>query len=177
MIRFKNKLSLLSFFLLMSTFVWAQTPMKTYTGGHQFTISLPEYMKRTVGLNSAASIQFKDVVKDVYGFVIEDTKEELALAEMFYPTASAFYQDFIKDFLTDQDKRKVSKEKVTAKGMINFVESDLTYFDKEAKVEIYYLVGIVETKNSFYKVLSFCAASEKDKFKSDFQQILYSLTD
>lgn len=177
MTHFRNSLCLLFFLFLTSNLLLAQAPLKTYTGGHQFTIGLPEYMKRTVGINSAASIQYKDVVKDVYGFVIEDTKEELALAEMFYPSASAFYQDFIKDFLTDQDKRKVSKEKVTTKGTINFVESDLTYFDKEAKVEIYYLVGIVETKNSFYKVLSFCAASEKDKFKSDFQQILYSLTD
>jgi hypothetical protein len=39
-------------------------------------------MNKTLGLNSAADIQYKSVVKDVYGFVIYDTKEDLALVDM-----------------------------------------------------------------------------------------------
>jgi hypothetical protein len=39
------------------------------------------------------------------------------------------------------------------------------------------LVGIVETKTAYYKVLSWAAAENKDKFKADFQKILYSLKD
>jgi hypothetical protein len=57
------------------------------------------------------------------------------------------------------------------------VEAEVTYFDKEAEIEIYYLVGVVETKKSFYKVLSWSGADKKNTFKSDFQKILYSLRD
>jgi hypothetical protein len=39
------------------------------------------------------------------------------------------------------------------------------------------LVGVVETKTAYYKVLSWAVAENKDKFKADFQKILYSLKD
>ena len=134
-------------------------------------------MSRTVGINSSATIQYKNAVKDVYGFVIVDSKDEMALAELKYSSINEFYDDFIKDFLVDEEKRKISKPIYTTKGDINFVECDASYFDKDAKAEIYYAVGIVETKTSYYKVLSWALADNKDKFKADFQSIIYSVKD
>lgn len=163
--------------VLTTTFVSAQTEFKPYKAGHTFDISLPEYMSRTVGFNTSSAIEYKSTVKDVYGFVIFDTKEELALVDMKFSSANEFYEDFIKDFLKDEEKRNVSKPQSQKKGDINIVESDVTYYDKEAEIEIYYLVGIVETKTAYYKVLSWAAAENKDKFKADFQKILYSVKD
>ena len=156
---------------------FGQTAMKPYKAGHVFNISLPEYMSETKGINSAAAIQYKSVVKDVYGMVIFDTKHELALADMHYSSINEFFEDFIVDFLKEEEKRTVSKPKTTKKGDVTFMETDVTYYDKDAEAEIYYLVGIVETKNSFYKVISWSAKETKDKFKPDFQKILYSITD
>ncbi len=164
-------------FLLLTNMAFAQAPLKEYKAGHSFNISFPEYMTRTMGLNSASAIQYKSVVKDVYGFVIFDTKEELQLVDMKFSSISEFYENFISDFLTDEENRKVSKPKAKSKGGINFIESDFTYYDKDAEAEIYYLVGIVETPKSYYKVLSWSTADNKSKFKSDFQNILYSLRD
>ncbi|MFA7380034.1 MAG: hypothetical protein WC150_06195 [Bacteroidia bacterium] len=163
--------------VLITTTTFAQTELKQYRAGHSFDISLPDYMSKTIGLNSSSAIQYKSAVKDVYGFVIFDTKEELGLAEMKYSSVNEFYDEFIKDFLKDEEKRKVSKPQYQKKGEISFVESDVTYYDKDAKIEIYYLVGIVETKTAYYKVLSWAAAENKDKFKADFQKILYSIKD
>ncbi|MFN8336771.1 MAG: hypothetical protein U0U09_16695 [Cyclobacteriaceae bacterium] len=154
----------------------AQT-MKEYKGGHVFTINLPDYMIRTVGLNDVASIQYKSDDKDVAGFVIYDTKEELALAEVTFASVREFYDGFIADFLTDQENRQVSEPVSQTKAGINFIEADATYYDKELETEIYYHVGVVETKKSFYKVLAWSAADKKDQFKADFQKILYSLKD
>jgi hypothetical protein len=44
------------------------------------------------------------------------------------------------------------------------VEYDVTYYDEELKIEVYYLVGIVETKSHFYKVLSWTNFN-KEEFK------------
>lgn len=174
----KKTVALFTITLVLTTSsLFAQTPLKEYKAGHVFYISLPDYMSKTVGLNSSSIIQYKSAVKDVYGFVIEDNKEELALADLNYVSLAEFYEDFIKDFVVDQDKRAVSKPIYKKVGTTNFVESDVTYYDKEATIEIYYLVGIVETKDAFYKVLSWSSAENKDKFKADFQKILYSLKD
>lgn len=163
--------------VLITTTTFAQTELKQYKAGHSFDIGLPEYMNKTLGLNSASAIQYNSTVKDVYGFVIFDTKEDLALIEIKYSSINEFYEDFIKDFLKDEEKRKVSKPQSKKTEEINFIESDVTYYDKDAKTEIYYLVGVVETKTAYYKVLSWATAENKNKFKADFQKILYSLKD
>lgn len=163
--------------VLMTMTSFAQTELKQYKAGHTFEIGLPEYLSKTIGINGSSAIEYQNIVKEVYGFVIFDTKEDLDLADMKFSSINEFYDDFIKDFLTDEEKRKVSKPQFQKKGEINFIESDVTYYDKEAKAEIYYLVGVVETKTSYYKVMSWTGAEDKDKFKADFQKILYSLKD
>lgn len=155
----------------------AQTALKEYKVGHVVNISLPDYMSKTMGLNGASLIQYKNTIKDVYGFVIEDTKEELALVEMNYSSINEFCEDFAKDFLKDEKKKNFSYPEYKKIGDINFAEFDASYYDKEAKGEIYYLVGIVETKTSYYKVISYTGLENKNKFKADFQKILYSLSD
>lgn len=163
--------------VLLTITTFAQTTLKEYKAGHSFNVSLPDYMSKTSGLNGSSAIQYKSTVKDVYGFVISDTKEDLSLVEMNYSSANEFYEDFIKDFVKDEEKRKVSTSQSQKRGNINFVESDVTYYDKDAQIEIYYLIGVVETKTAYYKVLSWCASENKDKFKADFQKILYSIKD
>lgn len=163
--------------VLMSTTTNAQISLKEYKAGHSFNVSLPDYMSKTGGINDASAIQYKSVVKDVYGFIIFDTKEDLALVEMKFSSINEFYENFINDFLKDQEKRIISEPLSQKKGEIKFIECDATYYDKDIDSNIYYLVGIVETKTSFYKVISWSSEENKDKFKSDFQKILYSLRD
>ncbi len=174
----KRIIAILSLILVLTTSnLFAQTNLKEYKVGHVVSVSLPDYMSRTVDVNNSSIIQYKSTVKDVYGFIIEDNKEELALAEINYSSINEFCEDFAKDFLKDEKKRTFTYPEYQKKGDINFAEYDATYYDKEAKAEIYYLVGIVETKTSYYKVLSYTSKENKDKFKADFQSILYSLKD
>lgn len=174
-----KKIVIISILILiaLSNLSISQSTLKEYKAGHSFKISLPDYMSKTSGLNSSSAIQYKNVVKDVYGFVISDTKEDLALVEMKFSSINEFYDNFIVSFLKDEEKRIIAEPKLSKKNDINFLEVDVSYYDKEAKVEIYYLIGIVETKTAFYKVLSWSTLENKDKFKSDFQKILYSLKD
>lgn len=169
--------SLLVTLLAQTPTLFAQTTPTEYKIGHVVSISLPDYMSRTMGLNSSSILQYKNNIKDVYGFVIEDNKEELVLVDLKYSSINEFCEEFAKDFLKDEKKKTFSYPEFQKKGDINFAEFDATYYDKEAKIEIYYLVGIVETKTSYYKVLSYTSKANKDKFKADFQSILYSIKD
>ncbi len=173
----RNSLGILILLVTLAFQSYAQPVMKEQKVGHLFYVSLPDYMSRTVGLNDASVYQYKSVVKDVYGFIIEDNKEELALAELKYASINEFFEDFIKDFLKDEDQRKISSAKYQKKVDISFAECDASYYDKDAKMEIYYLAGVVETKSSYYKVISWSSGENKDKFKVDFQKILYSFRD
>jgi len=156
---------------------FAQTSMKEYKAGHIFYVSLPDYMTKTTGMNDVATIQFKNTLKDVAGFIIEDNKEDLVLSEMVFSSIDDFYDNFIKDFLSDQKKREISEPKSQTIGDVKFMECDASYYDKESKMEIYYFVGIAETKDTFYKLICFGSSENKDKFKPDFQKILFSIRD
>ena len=161
----------------MGSSIIAQTSLKEFKAGGVFYVSVPEYMSKTVGLNTSASVQFKNTVKDVYSFVIVDNKEELTLAELNYGSINEFFEDFVKDFLEGEKKREISKPVYQKKNDLNFAECDASYYDEELKGEIYYHVGVVETKTAYYKVLSWVLAENKEKYKADFQSILYSLKD
>jgi predicted lysophospholipase L1 biosynthesis ABC-type transport system permease subunit len=100
----KKYLYLLAFIVLAGNKMNAQTNMKELKVGHEFFVSLPDYMIKTSGLNSSSAVQFKSEVKDVYGFIIEDNKEEMALVDIVYTSIGEFYEDFIKDFLLDEKK-------------------------------------------------------------------------
>ena len=163
--------------VLMTTTTFAQTAVKEYKAGHVFCVNLPEYMTKTTGMNAAAGIQFKNEIKDIAGFIIEDNKEELAIAGMSFSSIDDFYQNFIKDFLNDKPNKKFAKPVMQTIGKTNFINCDVSYFDEESKVEIYYFVGIAETKDAFYKVLCFGSMDSKAKFKADFQKILNSIRD
>ena len=161
--------------LLFSILTVGQTKFNLQKAGNIFDITIPDYMIRTVGLNDVATVQYKNSVKDIYTIVIEDSKEELKIADIFYSSLQEFQEEFEKDFIKDEKNRTSSKPLFTSKNNINFVEYDVSYYDEELKIEVYYLVGIVETKSHFYKVLSWTNLSNKETFKTDFQKILYSL--
>ncbi|CAM3641043.1 hypothetical protein [Flavobacterium chungbukense] len=172
----KKIITLLLITLLSATAV-AQTKMKPYKAGHVFDISLPDYMNKTVGLNEDSAIEYESEVKELYGFVIYDLKEDLKLVELNFNSAKEFYDGFMKDFLKEDEKKSISDPVSKKINDITVIETDVHTFDKEANMEIYYLIGVVETKKAFYKVLSWSAKENKDKFKGDFQKILYSIKD
>lgn len=172
-----KRTTLIAVTILFTSLCYGQTVFKEYKVGRPFNISLPDYMSKTVGLNDAAIIQYQSNVKDVYGFVIVDNKEELKVAELYYSSITDFYDYFIKSFGASEKSRTVSKPVTATKGKINFLEAEVTLFNTEANIEIYYLVGIVETEHAFYKIISWSSVHEKDKFRDDFQKIIYSLND
>ncbi|MDG2433037.1 hypothetical protein [Flavobacterium sp.] len=161
--------------LSFTVLTMGQTKFNQQKAGNVFDIDIPDYMTRTVGLNDVATVQYKNSVKDIYTIVIEDSKEELAIADIFYASLKEFQEEFEKDFIKDEKKRTSSTPIFTTKNNINYVEYDVSYYDEELQIEVYYLIGIVETKSHFYKVLSWTNLANKDKFKADFQKILYSV--
>lgn len=174
----RTKSLIFSAILVLSVLsAYSQTVLKNYKIGHSFNISVPDYMSRTIGLNESAAVQYKNEVKEVYSFVIEDNKEELVLGDLIFSSVTEFYETFVKDFAKDEKERELSKAKTSKKGNINFIEADLTYFDAESNVRIYYFIGVAETQTSYYKVISWTDAESKDKFKEDFRKILYSIND
>ena len=173
----KRANTLLIALLLIFAGTIAQTTFKEQKVGHIFYVSLPDYMTKTTGQNDDAVIQFKNTIKDIAGFIIEDNKEEMLLADLKFSSVDEYYQNFIKDFLLKEKKRTISEPSTKTIGDIKFITCDASYYDKDVKSEIYYFIGLAETKDSFYKLLCYGGMECKEKYKADFEKILYSIKD
>lgn len=174
----KKRIAILtSIVILIALPIFAQTKFKEMKVGHTFNISLPEYLNKSIGVNAASAIEYKSVVKGVVGLVICESKEDFELAEMKFASIHEFSEFALKDYLKDERNKTVSEPTIQKKGDNTFLEYDTSYFDQDAEIQIYCLVGIVETKKAYYQVITYVANDEKDKYKSDFQKILYSIND
>lgn len=162
---------------LASPQIFAQQANNEIKIGHLFYISMPQNMERTIGLNSAASFQFMSKDNEVAGFVIEDSKADLKLAETTFATLKDFYSFFEKDFLTGLEKRTLSTPIEYKKNGKNYLEFDASFFDKGLNSEISYYVCLIESKDYYYKVLCWSAADKKENFKPDFKNIALSIRD
>ncbi len=149
---------------------------KDYTGGHLFNISLPYYMSKTSGINSYSAIEYKSIENNLFGTVISETKENLTLSGETYPSINDFCKTLVDDFFGKEEK-EASTPVYFEKESVNFMETDVSYYDKERKQKFYYFIGVAETKSAFYTFISWVPVERKNTFKPDFQQILYSIKD
>ncbi|CAM4112921.1 hypothetical protein FLAN108750_10905 [Flavobacterium antarcticum] len=170
----KTLLFSIFFTVVFSSNGFTQENTKELQFGIPFSITVPSYMNRTTGLNGDAAIHFKNAVKDVYGIIIEDNKEELELSEYYYSSLKEFTESFRSDFLTDEPTKKFSTFTLKTIGDLNFSEFDASYTSAEDGTEIYYWVGLVESKKAFYKILLWTTANKKDVYKEEFRKIFYS---
>jgi hypothetical protein len=155
----------------------AQTKFNTQKIGHVINFSVPEYMTRTTGISDDAFLQYKSVPKDVYTYLIEDSKVELAIVELTFPTTRDFYDFVVKDFLKDEEKLKVGTPiEMTVDG-VKYVQCDFSYYDKQAEGEIFYCLTIAELEGYFYQIYSYTAASNTDAIKADMRKMATTLKD
>jgi hypothetical protein len=171
----KNYLTIILLLILCKA-TSAQALMDKYKV-EDFTVSLPDYMSKTGGINNDAAIQFRNMVRDVSGYVIKEGKSVKLFDDPANHDINQVYDQFIKDFLIDKKERKISSVSVSTNGEVKFVNTDLTFLDDETMIYYYYFIGIAETKNSFYKVICTSTLDTRNLFKSDFQKIFYSIKD
>ncbi|WP_157495120.1 hypothetical protein [Flavobacterium sp. KJJ] len=146
-----------------------------YKTGHSFNVILPAYLSKTAEMNSSSGIEFKSEKDDVHGYVFFENKKNKNIRKSF--SANEYYELFIKDFMIEQQQRKVSKQQFLKKGEINFIESEMTFFDKAKKKKMYYFIGIAETDKAFYQFISWTPEDKKVKIKTDFENIFFSIKD
>ena len=172
---FKNILIAASFIPMTISSLFAQTTFNSVKTGHTVSFSVPDYMSRTTGINDVSFLQFKSIPKDVYTFMIEDSKVELDIVEMKFSTVMDFYEFFIKDFLISEKKRKVNTPVSFKKDNVNYVQTELTYYDKDSKFDIYYNITIAETAGYFYQILSYTSEENSINVKADLTALGSSL--
>lgn len=167
----KSIFSSIIIFLIYIT-INAQTKFEAYKVGHEFSVSVPEYMTKTKELNSNASIQFMNALKEAYTIVLDESKDDHKLAGIKF-NIDDYYDDLMTNFvkgLTNVDIGEPMKFK--EKG---FNYKQVQMYATSDKVNISYLITCIETEKYFYRIICWTVKENKSKLINDFIKISTSL--
>mgnify|MGYP003123999896 CR=1 FL=1 len=169
------RLLILSILILTTSIQAYSQKFTTKKGGHSYTLDVPNYMTKTYDLNDAATLEYKNSLKEAYLIVIPDSKDELKASGSTFIDTKDFLSYFIKDYQIEAERRTIT-DIATFKSNKNPHSQVEMNFGIDNN-DFFMLITIVETKTHFYKILSWTLLEYKDKFREDYLKISKSLKD
>lgn len=140
--------------------------------GHVFSVSVPDYLQETRGLNDAASFQYQNEVKQAYTMVIDDAKSGLQSLGISFASPEEYYHSIESFYLAEGDDVTQALQNMSVNGQKAVQISFVRHFDQ---VDLAYLITIVETPNYFYQIVSWTSVENSNALMPDFKKIAQSL--
>lgn len=142
-----------------------KTVFKEVTINNRYTISVPEYLQPCNDLHKDASLQYQNVEKDIYAIVIDEKKSTMADYNLDYDIDLYFNSIASQPFLDNIKNGKVSppgRQQINGnKALIADVTGQI------AETNVFYKMCIIETRFTFYQILIWTRADNKEKFEPD----------
>lgn len=144
----------------------AQTQFVRHTGGHSFSMEIPDYFEKRYDLNDAAYLQYGSTEKESYIIVIPEEKAALEYFEIEIPDAESYLESFASNYKLEAIKREISsvaKEKI---GDLNFAQAKLSWEEDGYTFEM--LMTAVESPTYFYNILCWTSKNFAAEVWDDF---------
>ncbi|WP_157558735.1 hypothetical protein [Microscilla marina] len=145
----------------------------------KYSIQIPKYMKRSIGLNQYASLQYQNTTKGMYVIVIdEDTTAKKILSKAMELSGGSVLSYYRKQKMEQlgQDL-KISKKHDGKLIKINGLEAETVNIDastKEIETDVAYFFTFIEGKKSLYMLMGWTMASQRKKYQGTFGQVAKS---
>lgn len=148
-----------------------------------YKIDIPSYMDKGLQLNEDASLQYQNLLLEVYTVVIDEPKQDYydALDGGWYDEYSRDlkgYTDIARENLMSQNDVDVTfsseMKSITVNGMPAFM---MDYTAEFEGMEIFYLSTIIEGEDHFYQVMSWTANRNKEDYRLDFEKMVNSFAE
>jgi CRISPR/Cas system-associated protein Csx1 len=175
-----KKTVFVGYLCLLSSNTYSQTNFIEKKAGRTIFLSIPDYLKATKSLNSAATMQFLNNEKEAYVIVIEDSKTDLEEHGFKYDSLLNFRGSMIENLISDNKKPIQSTLKSYQIDGREFIQNDLkvTLNDTNGtQTEICYLLTYVESSTNYYQILCWTLSQNYNDLRNDFKQIALSLRD
>ncbi len=139
---------------------------------NKYSIQLPEYMQPATELHTDASLQYKNEEKDIYTIVIDESKKEMRNYDLHYNLDSYFTaiasQTFIEFIEHGKISTPITKQINGSAAMVAEITGDIN------QNPVYYKLAVIETDSSFYQILTWTNANNKQTYTHDIDQTIDS---
>jgi hypothetical protein len=153
--------------------------LQTVTVKGKYTIELPSNFKETSDLNKAASLQYQNVVKDIYAIVIDEPKEALGYA-LEQNSLYDMYPNDLKGYsklITDGMEASISIKKMPdfEDTTINGLKARILSFEGlSSGHQVYWKLAFVEGNNTYYQIMVWTSAASRQKYEKEMTAIINS---
>jgi hypothetical protein len=139
---------------------------------NRFSISVPEYMQPCADLHKDASLQYQNTELDIYAMVIEEKKATMENYNLDYDIDTYFKNIASQAFIENIKNGKVSPAGRQTINGNKALTSEIT--GNIDGTDVYYKLAIVESKFSFYQILTWTRADRKEKYNADMTKFIES---
>lgn len=164
-------------FFLVTVLVISSCNHKTVftevTINNRYSISVPDYLQPCKDLHKDASMQYQNAEKGIYALVIDEKKKTMQDYDINYDIDAYFNNIAKQGFIESIKNGKIS---VPGRQEINGNKALIAEVTgKVEQTDVYYKLAIIETPYTFYQILSWTSAENKEKFEPDMVKMIESL--
>jgi len=171
------KLKFIAASLTLFLFISCNHTVETVKVEGRYTIDLPSYLDKTEDLNKAASLQYKNAMREFYVLVIDEPKANfnkvLEEGELDYTANIDGYSKLLADDIAKSSGLAVTPKMETT--TINNLNARTIKFDGTVNgVNVYWIIAYVEGKNRYYQILTWTLDTKKTDNEADMNAIVES---
>ncbi|HBS87924.1 MAG: hypothetical protein A2W91_10595 [Bacteroidetes bacterium GWF2_38_335] len=170
--------SIVFFVVLFSLIACSETKkeeQKINVNGGDFTLTLPEYMKKSENISSEGKAEYMYKNENSYLFcvVYKDSKKDYKTGFKLADYYTYIANDILNNYL-DYGTLKPEKEiKINGKNALQF-ELNGILMHSPGDQNSFFIVTVVESENAFYEIRTWCDYQSKSKFQLDMIEIAKS---
>ncbi len=151
------------------------------TVSNEYTVKMPDYMKKAESLNDEASLQYQNVFKETYVIVIDEPKQEfidtfVELAE--YDSTKSPVENYqivqMKNLQEGIDISQQDGPKTLKIHGLDAIQLQLDGKIEDVDEEIAYFLTFVEGKEKLYMMMAWTLKTRKEKYSKTFETIAKS---
>jgi len=170
---------ILAIFFLMAC---SETPPETVTVDDKFSLQIPGYLSEANGLNSDASLQYQNLIKEFYVIVIDEDIETFNEAINENQLQDIYSTDFDGYFSLLIDSFSEGIEIFTVSDQVDLTINDMPAKSIEIEgqvddVSIYYNYTVVKGETDYYQILSWTLRDKKINYLDQMNEIAKSFVE
>ncbi|KAF2520167.1 hypothetical protein E0W68_02790 [Flavobacterium salilacus subsp. salilacus] len=136
-----------------------------------YTIEIPDFLSEAKYLDKEASLQYQNLVKEVYIVVLDEPKEvlEKTIADNGLEDYYTLDINGYASLLTDSMEESVAFDSIPVlqPEKINGLNSQILNFTGKIEgVHIYWKLAYIEGRNNYYQVMTWTLASRKEEYQN-----------
>lgn len=160
-------------FLITTFFACNQSAVfKEVKVKERYTISIPDYLKPCTDLHKDASLQYQNAENGIYALVIDEKKKTMQDYDLNFDIDMYFNSIAKQGFVESIKNGKIS---IPGRQQINNNKALIAEVTgKVDQTDVYYKLAIIETPFTFYQILAWTSAENKEKYQPDILKMIES---